>query len=362
MTSPHDDKPLQWFDAHLDLAYMAIAGRDMLAPPQHAGGPDLPGCVTLQSLQEGRVKWTLGTIFTQTHAPDDAWGYGDSSDVAGAQQAAIAQLKQYEQWETQGHIRIIRSRDELDDQPADDAPLQVILLMENADPIGSPGSSHDAAWWFAQGVRVVGMAWTHGSRYAGGNGQSSQTHTLTDAGIDLVHQLDELGIIHDLTHLNDASAMKLLQLSRGHVIATHSASRTLQKNAVIPVKDVDTAVVVQRHISDELLMKLRERGSLVGLPLYWRFLESTRDHRPDIARVVEHLACLADKLGGWQHVGIGSDFDGGFTASDTPAKMEGPTQLQNLATAMREQGHGDEVVAGIACENWLRFFGENLGG
>src|SRR5690606_9023230 len=121
-----------------------------------------------------------------------------------------------------------------------------------------------AAWWFEQGVRVVGMAWTHGSRYAGGNGQSSETHTLTDAGIRLVRQLDELGIIHDLTHLNDASAKQLLTISRGPVIATHSASHTLQKNALIPVKGVDPSVVVQRHVSDELLAMLRERGSMVG--------------------------------------------------------------------------------------------------
>ena len=357
MTHTADHQPLPWFDAHLDLAYLAQGGRDMLAEPASAGGQDLPGCVTFPSLAQGGVKWALATLFTQTHAPGDPWGYGDSSDLPGAQTAAIAQLEQYHAWESQGHVRIIRRAEDLDSQPAPDAPLQIILLMENADPIGG---SHDIAWWHQQGVRVVGMAWTHGSRYAGGNGQPSQTHPLTDAGVKLVGQMDELGIIHDLTHLNEASAIELLRIARGRVIATHSASRTLQQNAAIPVQGVDVAVVAQRHISDEQLALLKARGGMVGLPLYSRFVARTHGQPPDIARVIEHLQYLAERLGGWRYVGLGSDFDGGFSANDTPIGMQGPTQLHNLAAALHDQGHSGDAITGIAHHHWLRFFGEAL--
>lgn len=372
---------LFWFDAHLDLAYMAVAGRDMTAAdPATSGGEDTPGCVTFPSLMRGGVKWALATIFTQTHAPDMPYGYGEWSDVDGARNAGVAQLHQYQQWEKEGLVRIVKTAAELDPSPAADAPLQVILLMEGADPIAS---ENDAQWWFDQGVRVVTLCWTHGSRYAAGNGMPSANGGLTAAGESLIAKLDTLGIIHDLTHLNDASLGKLMHLSTGKMIATHSASRTLQQGALEQVDGVESSTVAQRHITDSMLAQLRERDGMVGLPLYARFLHAPGEERPSLDRVADHLDYLAAKLGSdvalhaggkverdaanhtprhCTRLGMGSDFDGGFSANDTPVGLEGPEKFGALAKVLNERGWSPEALSALACDNWLRYFKSALPG
>lgn len=61
-----------WFDAHLDLAYLAVNGRDMLAPLDPASGPHPPAAVTLPSLREGAVRVALATVFTEAVADPGA--------------------------------------------------------------------------------------------------------------------------------------------------------------------------------------------------------------------------------------------------------------------------------------------------
>ena len=349
----NDYASLPWFDAHLDLAYLALSDRDMLADAAIAGGPEQPGCITLPSLRAGNVRWVLGTIFTEARAPHHPYGYGESSDIAGSRLAGIRQLEIYQQWEKQGHIRIIRRGADLDLNPADDAPLQVILLMECADPISDVA---DADWWYEQGIRVVGLSWTHGSRYSGGNGVAPDKLALNDAGRALVKRFDELGIIHDLSHLNESAAIQLLEVSTGHVIATHSASRSLQLSALPKVEGVDPQIVAQRHISDAQLAELAKKKGMVGLPLYSRFLCADQSTRPGLPRVIEHLDDLSRKLGGRDFIAIGSDYDGGFSALQTPEGLEGPTKLCNLARTLHDAGWSDADIRGVAYENWLRYF------
>ena len=348
---------LQWFDAHLDLAYLALSGRDMLKSPAESGSFNQPACITLPALQAAQVKWALGTIFTEPGGPQYPYGYQDANDIAGANLAGRLQLEIYQQWEKQGHVRIIKTSADLDPHPAQDDPLQIILLMECADPIMSMDDAH---WWHEQGVRVVGLAWTYACRYAMGNGVAPDQGGLTDAGKAMVRTLDDLGIVHDLTHLNHTAASELLALATGPVVATHSASRTLQEKALPVVEGMSPGLAAQRHISDEHLALLQKRGGMVGLPLYDKFLRKHPEHPSNLRRVMEHLNYLADKLGGWQHVGIGSDFDGGFTALQTPQGLEGPERLHNLAASLCETGRDESAIRAIACENWLRYFKQVL--
>src|SRR5262245_58184308 len=91
---------MHWFDAHLDLAYLAVCGRDMTAAPERAGGPDLPGCVTLPSLTAGNVKSCLGTVFTELGGNNPA-SYADG-DAPGAHRAGLAQIATYQSWAEHG--------------------------------------------------------------------------------------------------------------------------------------------------------------------------------------------------------------------------------------------------------------------
>jgi len=182
-----------WIDGHLDLAYLAQHGVDLLAT---SAQPDRFG-VNLPALAAGGAGLVLGTIFTE-RGSTDPWGYPSDDDGAAAERAGRLQLEIYERLEASGAIRIVRRRADLEGF-GDTGPLRVVILMECADPIRTPDH---ARWWFDRGVRVVGMAWAHGSRFCGGNAQDGP---LTAQGRELVQAFDALGVLHDASHLSRRS-------------------------------------------------------------------------------------------------------------------------------------------------------------
>src|SRR6185436_19273138 len=102
--------PQMWFDAHLDLAYLALLGRDMLAPldalaPDRVG-PHPPAAVTLPALGVGGVRACLGTIFTEADGKEEPISYA-SSDPDAALAAGLRQLRVYHEWKDAGAIRLM---------------------------------------------------------------------------------------------------------------------------------------------------------------------------------------------------------------------------------------------------------------
>ncbi len=218
--------------------------------------------------------------------------------------------------------------------------------MEGADPIQSPD---EAEWWFGQGLRAVGLAWRRGTRYAGGDSSPAEQGGLTDAGRDLVQRLNRLGIIHDLSHLHDAAARQLLELTTGPVVATHTTSRRLQ------------GVERHRFISDELIAEVARRGGMIGLALYSRFL-TPEPGRATIARTIDHAEHIARVMGRRDGIGLGSDMDGGFSAAELPVGIDRPADLSLLTAELKARGWTEGEIAGFCRDNWLRFMTAHLRG
>jgi membrane dipeptidase len=326
-----------WCDAHLDLAYLALGGRDLTAPLEKAVGDPQPPAVTFSSLAEAPVVLVFATVFTGPEYQGPG-GY-PRGDAEAAHRAGVAQLDVYRRWEDDGLIRIVRRAADLTGLTGD--PPACLLLMEGADPIRTPS---EVEWWWQEGIRIVGMSWWAGTRYAGGNGNPGP---LTDEGRDLVAALDDVEIIHDLSHLADEAALGLLAMGDSPVIASHSNARSL------------LGAENQRHLSDELLKEIETRRGVVGLNLCSRFL-TLNDGRATLEETVGHVLHAAEVMGASDGVGLGSDFDGGFGADVLPEGIDRPAHLNRLTEALREKGWSDQQVAGFASENWLRFLRERL--
>ena len=223
-----------WIDAHLDLSYIAFE-RSSTTPSIEAEPNREVGSVSWNAFTRGRVRACMGTIFTAVNEPDTTCGYGDHEDRDGAHHAGRRQLELYEAWEREGHIRIVRSGSDLDTALHEDGPLAVVLLMECADPIRSP---EEADWWVQRGVSMVGLSWSHGSRYSGGNARPGG---LTPEGRALVEALDAAGAAHDVSHLSDESLEDLLECARGPIASSHSNARAL----------LATDELAPRHLANE---------------------------------------------------------------------------------------------------------------
>lgn len=329
----HSERP--WLDAHLDLAYVAYE-RSTRTPSLLREPERSVGSLSWRALKDGRVRLCLGTIFTAVGEPEEPCGYKDHDDREGAHLAGVRQLELYEEWEREGHMRIVRSQRDLDASFNEEGPLGVVLLMECADPIRSPD---EASWWVDRGISMVGLSWAHGSRYSGGNARAG---ALNAEGRELVHALDEAGAAHDVSHLSDASVDDLLSCARGPIASSHSNARAL-------LAEDDLA---PRHLDSDHATEIAARGGVAGINLFSRFL--VEDGRAGVNDVVEHAEELAKSFTRMR-IGLGSDIDGGFTPKQLPRDMEGPDRLDPLADALAAAGWSPREVASFQCDAWRGF-------
>jgi membrane dipeptidase len=316
-------------DAHLDLSYNALAGRDVLKPAidQPADGPFIP-TVGLPDLARGGVSVVCATVFTEpTPDPDEAYARGQ------------AHLDWYRKQESAGTMRFARTASDLT-RPG--RGQLAILLMEGADPFRTPA---DVAAWHAAGLRAVGLAWKQ-TRYAGGTGDPAP---LTAAGVELVPVLDRFGIVHDTSHLAEESFWQLLDLATGPVMASHSNCR-----AIVPT---------DRQLSDEMIRAVVARGGVIGINFFDKFLlrpATYGSRRATLADVVEHMRHICDLAGNSSQVGLGTDMDGGLGRDQIPVEIVTSADLPRVGDALSTAGFDDDSVAKILGQNWARFFGSSL--
>ena len=325
-------------DAHLDLAYNALRGREVLRPAreQSADEEGIP-TVGLPDLRAGGVGLICATIFCAPDSPKER-GYRTPDE---AHATAMQQLRWYGDQADRGEIMLVRKRYELPASAAHSA-TDAVILLEGADPIRRP---QDVSFFFDHGVRIVGLAWKR-TRYAGGTGAPGP---LTAEGVELVRELDRHGIIHDASHLAEESFWQLLETSDGPVIASHSNCR-----AFVPT---------DRQLSDAMIRAIAGRGGVIGINFYDRFLVRPDEHRKRRATlrdVTDHLQHMCDLIGDTDHVGIGTDMDGGLGREQIPVEIETSADLPRVADALSAADFDDEAVVAIMGGNWRRFFADRL--
>jgi membrane dipeptidase len=355
-------------DAHQDIAYNALEwGRDpryTVAETREREAREHPdycnedaqGGICMLGLPELRRAGFLlvfGTLFAYP-----LMGVGKSiheryqltqtyRTPAEAERVAREQLAFYSRLAQEAGLLHVRTRTDLarllaawsQGHAADgERPLGLLLLMEGADPIQRPA---DLEEWFALGLRVVGPAWAHGSRYCGGNGRPGP---LTPAGRELLQEMQRLGLILDTSHMADESFWQALAHFEGVVIASHSNCRAL----------VDRP----RHLSDEMIRAIAGRDGVIGVVPVNPFLEAgwSRQQRfpVPLSRVVEHIDHICQLTGSAAHVGIGSDVDGGFGRDETPTELDTVADFPRLAEALATAGYSQEQIAQIMGGNWVR--------
>ena len=337
-------------DAHLDIAWNKFAlNRDFLESvaekraregmrPAHGEGSALVG---LPDLIAGNVRVVFATTFVAQAKPGrKEWGRTYSTPQEAHDQAT-EQIAYYAMLAMDPRVSLITTRGDLDRVLASPEPqVGFVILMEGADPIVEPAQTPE---WFEAGVRIVGPAWSQ-TRYSGG---TRAPGPLTDLGRALMPQLERAELILDISHMAEQSFFDALELFGGAVIASHSNCRAFIGT------DAD------RQLSDEMIRAIIERDGVIGAVLYGGFIKtgwdkSAKKDALTLADLVRHTQHICDLAGDAYHVGIGSDFDGGFGMESTPCEIDTITDLQKLGDALSAASFRDADIANILGGNWIR--------
>jgi membrane dipeptidase len=177
---------------------------------------------------------------------------------------------------------------------------------------------------------------------------------VSDAGRDLVHEMNRLGMIVDLSHTSEDTMVDVLggakdgwQGSRAPIVFSHSSTHALCPHP--------------RNVKDHVLQLVKKRDSLVmvnfapdfvscvdvgndnGIPDYYP-ANSTLGH------VVDHIVHIGELIG-YDYVGLGSDFDG---IDDGPRGLEDVSKFPALVEEMLRRGVSDQDAAKVVGGNILR--------
>ncbi|MFK8080845.1 MAG: dipeptidase [Granulosicoccus sp.] len=224
--------------------------------------------------------------------------------------------------------------------------IAAIIHMEGAEAIGP---DLDALYSFhAMGLRSLGPVWSRPTAFGHGvpfrfPGDPDIGPGLTAAGKELIKTCNELGIMIDLSHLNEKGFDDVASLSDAPMVATHSNA-----HAITPSP---------RNLTDRQLSVIRDTGGIVGLNFATIFLrpDGRRSGDMTLEPVLRHLDHLIEHLGE-DHVGLGSDFDGALV----PNPISDVAGLPVLVDALQNHGYSTTLMNKLCHENWLTLLQKTL--
>ena len=212
--------------------------------------------------------------------------------------------------------------------------LAAVLAVENSDALER--SLHVLPLLYQLGVRA--MTLTHSTRSWAGDGcEVAGGGGLTGFGRQLLAQMNELGMVVDVSHLNEPGFWDVARAAQAPFMATHSCCRALCDHP--------------RNLGDEQLRALAEKGGVVAITFVPDFIDA---HNPTFSGLLNHIE-HAVAVAGIDHVGLGSDFDGGGLL------LADATCLPDIAVGLAARGYAEADIRKILGANQLRLLQQVIG-
>ena len=349
------------FDAHLDLSLNALEwNRDLRKsvreiraseselPPRQKG--QAAGAVAFPEMRSGGIGLCVATQIGGCMKPRSSVANWESPSQAWAM--TQGQLAWYREMERTGELRQITNRHQLDahlkrwfDAEAAAArgePIGYVLSLEGADSIVTLDHL-EQAW--ANGLRALGPSHYGVGRFAMGHDVEG---SLPARGRELLGKMNELGMILDVTHLNESCFWSALDVFEHSVWASHQMCRAL----------VDDP----RQFSDQQINAVIARDGVLGAALdVWMVVPGYDRETSDpgvlgisLQNIADHIDHVCQLAGNAKHAGIGSDLDGGFGTEQCPTDVDTIKDLQKLDRILTRRGYSEQDIAAIFHGNFLR--------
>jgi membrane dipeptidase len=262
---------------------------------------------------------------------------------------------------------------------ADKGKHAIYLGMENGYPIGDDPGLLDT--YYDKGVRYVTLVHSDNNDLCDSSTDTLEHGGLSPLGEEVVRRMNDLGMLIDVSHASDNTFDDVIRLSRAPIIASHSCARALCDNP--------------RNLSDEMLLELKENGGVIQLCILSAYIKTpapnpqrdsaraairekygnyremgdsareafmrewyavNREFPTELATVsdaVDHIDHIVDLIG-IDHVGIGTDFDGGGGLAD----CFDVSQMGNITLELVRRGYSAREIKKIWGGNLTRVFRE----
>lgn len=254
--------------------------------------------------------------------------------------------------------------------------ISLPMGMENGAPIGNDLAN--IKYFYDRGIRYITLTHSKDNQICDSSGDTTRTSNgLSPFGKEVVAEMNRVGIMVDISHVDDSTFYQVMKLTKVPCIASHSSCRAFAPTVRRDMTDdmikklgenggvmminyynafIDSAVVNRNKINREkLIALLTEKGiSLMddqANPIIEQFKKDNPSLKSDINMVANHIDRVV-QLAGIDHVGIGSDFDG--VEGDLPTGLEDVSSYPNLIYTLLKRGYTEEDIAKICYKNLWR--------
>lgn len=296
--------------------------------------------VDLQKMQQGDYMLQNFAMFVDTEKTDNPF------------ETAMAMIDLYyrELEQNADLIRPVRSFEDIVNHQADGKMSALLTLEEGAVVKGNPAYLRD---FYRLGARMMTLTWNYRNEIGvpnlvkDDNGQplfqARNNEGLTEKGIEIIQEMERLGMIIDVSHLSDGGFWDVVRYTKTPFVASHSNAAAVCN--------------VFRNMTDDMIRALSEHGGVMGLNFCGAFLtfDGTLSPKSTIEAMVRHVRHIVN-VGGIEVCGLGTDFDG---IPDTP-EVKDASQMQLLAEALCRDGFHESEVEKICYGNVMRLYRDVL--
>lgn len=248
-------------------------------------------------------------------------------------------------------IGVVKSYEDIEKNWREGRMSAMLTLEEGGICLGNIRFLRD---FYRLGARMMTLTWNHPNELAYPNkivmegperGCYPDTeHGLTERGMEFLEEMERLGMIIDISHLNDAGIWDVFKHTKKPFVASHSNARALASHP--------------RNLTDEMIRALGERGGVAGINYCPAFLHDWKEgenKKSLVTHMVEHMKHMK-QVGGIGCIGLGSDFDG----IRGELELTDGGKLPFLEEEMRRHGFLPSEIEAIFYGNVLRVYKDIL--
>lgn len=254
--------------------------------------------------------------------------------------------------------------------------ISLPMGMENGAPVGN--DLKNLQYFFDRGIRYITLTHSKDNQICDSSGDTTRTwNGLSPFGVKVVEEMNRVGIMVDISHVDDSTFYQVMKLTKVPCIASHSSCRAFAPTVKRNMTDdmikklgenggvmminfynafLDSAVVNQNKINRKKLIALLAENGLsitdnLAKPIIEQFKKDNPSLKSDIEMVANHIDHVV-KIAGIDHVGIGSDFDG--VDGEVPTGLEDASAFPNLIYVLLKRGYSESDIEKICYANTFK--------
>lgn len=278
--------------------------------------------------------------------------------------AALDGIREFDQWIAANPRQVMKATSVADlDRAQQEQRIAVFYLIQNSTPFGKDLDMVDT--FYGLGLRSVQLTYNY-QNWVGAGCKERTNSGLSLFGMDMVHKLNEAGMLIDCSHANMQTMADAIRASAEPVIVSHTGCMAVHKN--------------ERNTTDDNLRLLADHGGVVGIDQIRPHITTLRAGA--LQHYLNHIE-HAIRVCGIDHVGIGSDRDHRFidltpeyldelraeqganlNEDDLPWFMEelnGPRRMETIWDGLKQRGLSDGQVEKVMGANVRRIYQQTIG-